>query len=71
MATKLRRIVAALDRDEPDRAGHARVGDADDGGRGVHHVESPSGSPTCVAIARFAASTSSDVELCRRSGARH
>ena len=35
MATKLRRIVAALDRNQADGAGHARLGNANNRGRGV------------------------------------
>ena len=36
---ELLRIVAALDRHQPDRAGHAGVGDAHDGLRGIVDVE--------------------------------
>ncbi len=32
---EMRRIVTALHRNQPDRASHARLGDAHDGGRGV------------------------------------
>ena len=36
---EFRRIVAALDRDQPDRAGHARISDADDGLGGRHDIQ--------------------------------
>ena len=39
MATKLAGIVAALDRHQPNGAGHARVGDAHDSRRGRGDVE--------------------------------
>ena len=64
---EVRRIVAALDRDQPDRAGHARVGDPHDGrGRAVG-VEAERLRRHASTIARLAASTSSDLQARRRA----
>ena len=57
---ELARVVAALQRDDPHRVGHVRVGDGDDRlGRLVS--SRPSGSATRVRIASSAASRSSDM----------
>ena len=54
-----RRIMAALDRDEPDRAGHARVGDPHDGGRGRHRRR---GRAACRHASRWRVLAAVDVE---------
>ena len=55
-------IMPALDRDQPDCAGHAGVGDAHDRIGRRHHVEAER-SPTWISIASRAASTSSRASL--------
>ncbi len=54
-----RRIVAAFDRDEPDRAGHASFGDANNGGGGRRRRKAQAVAPTRVGDRALAASTSS------------
>ena len=36
---EFRRVMSAFDRDQPDRAGHARLGDANDRCGRVHHIK--------------------------------
>jgi hypothetical protein len=59
---KFRRVVALLDRHQPDRAGHLGVGKLQDRFRRLS-MDSPSGVATCVSMARRAASTSSRASL--------
>ena len=53
MAAKLRRIVPALDRDQPDRAGHARVGDPHDRLRRLHRRRARAARRHASAMARL------------------